>query len=261
MSDVRSYFVRTGEHRFVPTRASSGAWNTDELHISPVNGLVMHELERRLAERTADGKVVTRISSDYLGVLGFGECEVTCETIRSGRSVDLVEVVVLQDGRAAVRARIWRLACSPTAVAAGGEREALPPPEGAAPRDFASVWPGDYIASLDHRMVGAAIPGRATAWLTTPLAVVEDEPVTDLTRFALLVDTANGIAARRPPQEWHFPNVDLTVHLFRQPAGPWLGLETTVIFGPDGHGLTSSELHDATGHVGRAEQALLVRRR
>jgi hypothetical protein len=55
--------------------------------------------------------------------------------------------------------------------------------------------------------------------------------------------------------------VDLTVHLFRQPEGPWLGLETTVIFGPGGHGLTGGELHDLDGHVGRAEQSLLVRRR
>jgi hypothetical protein len=256
-----AYFVRSGEGRVLPTRASSGAWNPDELHVAPVNGLVMHELERRLAQRPADDKLVTRISSDYLGVLGFDECEVTCDVIRTGRSVELVEVVVTQSARAAIRTRVWRVSASDTAAIAGGAREPLPPPEQAVPFDFTPAWPGDYVTTLDARTVGAPAPGRATAWITTAHSIVEGEPVSDLARFALLADTMNGIAVRRPPQEWLFPNVDLTVHLFRQPEGPWLGLETTVTFGPTGHGLTSSELHDARGHVGRGEQSLLVRPR
>jgi hypothetical protein len=256
-----SYFVRSGEGRVHPTRACSGAWNPDELHVAPVNGLVVHELERWLARRPADDKLVTRISSDYLGVLGFDECEVTCDVIRTGRSVELVEVVVTQNARAAIRARIWRVSVSDTAAVAGGAREPLPPPEQADPADLSSIWPGDYVASLDVRTVGAPGPGRTTAWITTALSVVAGEPVSDLCCFALLVDTTNGIAVRRPPQTWLFPNVDLTVHLFRQPEGPWLGVETRVTYGPTGHGLTSSELHDVHGHVGHAQQALLVRPR
>jgi hypothetical protein len=260
-SGPRAYWVRSGERSFHPTRASSGAWNPEELHIAPVNGLVMHAFEQWLAERPADDKLVTRISSDYLGVFGFDECEVTCDAIRTGRSVELDEVVLAQNGRPAIRTRIWRVSASDTAAVAGGAREPLPPPEQAAPFDFGSDWPGDYVATLDVRALGAPAPGRATAWMTTAHAVVEGEPVSDLSRFALLADTMNGIAVRRPPQEWLFPNVDLTVHLFRQPEGPWLGLETTVTFGPTGHGLTSSELHDVRGHVGRGEQSLLVRPR
>ena len=257
----QSYFVRSGERRFHPTSASSGAWKTDELHVAPVNGLVMHELERWLAQRPADHKQVTRISSDYLGVLGFDECEVTCDVIRTGRSVELVEVVVVQNARPAIRTRVWRVSASDTAAVAGGAREPLPPPEQAVPFDFTSTWPGDYVASVEVRTVGAPTPGRTTGWMTTPLSVVDGEPVSDLTRFALLVDTINGVAVRRPPREWLFPNVDLTIHLFRQPEGRWLGVETQVVFGPAGHGLTSSELHDVGGHVGRAEQSLLLRPR
>jgi hypothetical protein len=144
---------------------------------------------------------------------------------------------------------------------AGGAREPLPPPDGATPFDLAADWAGDYVSSVDVRTVGASSPGRRTAWITTALPVVEGEPVSDLTRFALLVDTMNGIAVRKPPEEWLFPNVDLTIHLFRQPEGRWLGLETEVTFGPAGHGLTSAHLHDRGGHVGHAEQSLLVRPR
>ena len=55
-----------------------------------------------------------------------------------------------------------------------------------------------------------------------------------------LVDTANGIVVREDPRTWMFPNVDLTVHLFRAPEAGWVGFDTTVTFGSDGLGLTSS---------------------
>ena len=48
-----------------------------------------------------------------------------------------------------------------------------------------------------------------------------------------------------------------TVHA--TPAGPRLGLDTTVTFGPDGVGLTASVLHDVSGPVGRAAQTLTLR--
>jgi hypothetical protein len=258
---AHSYFERTGEAAFRPTAASAGAWNPEELHVAPVNGLVMHELERRLSERPADDKLVTRISSDYLGVFTFDECEVTCDVIRTGRSVELVEVVVVQNARPAMRTRVWRVSTSDTAAVAGGERAPLPPPGDADAFDFSSAWAGHFVETVDVRTVGAPAPGRATSWMTTALPVVAGEPVSDLTRIALLADTMNGIAVRQSPEEWLFPNVDLTIHLFRRPQGPWLGLETEVVFGPGGHGLTSAHLHDLGGHVGRGEQSLLVRPR
>jgi hypothetical protein len=93
----------------------------------------------------------------------------------------------------------------------------------------------------------------------TPLQLVDAEPSSDLARFIALVDTANGIAVRHSPQDWMFPNVDLTVHLHRQPTGSWVGLDTTVIFGPAGHGMTSTVLHDILGPVGQAAQTLTLR--
>lgn len=65
---------------------------------------------------------------------------------------------------------------------------------------------------------------------------------------------------REHPGEWMFPNVDLTVHLFRRPRMGWIGLDTEVTFGETGLGLTSSDLYDEDGPVGRIEQILTVRR-
>ena len=50
-----------------------------------------------------------------------------------------------------------------------------------------------------------------------------------------------------------------TVHLLRQPEGRWVGLDTTVAFGPTGQGITGAALHDERGHVGHAMQTLTVR--
>ncbi|MFD5884348.1 thioesterase family protein [Streptomyces yangpuensis] len=80
-----------------------------------------------------------------------------------------------------------------------------------------------------------------------------------LASYLALVDTANGVAVQQDPTAWMFPNLDLTIHLHRQPRGPWTGLDTTVTFGPSGQGLTSSVLHDLDGPVGHAEQILTVR--
>lgn len=124
---------------------------------------------------------------------------------------------------------------------------------------MSDAWPGEYITTLDVRPIGESRPGRTTAWISTGLELVAGEPVSDLARFLALVDTANGIAVRESPKEWLFPNLDLTIHLHRQPRGRWVGLDTTVIFGAEGHGLTSTTLHDLQGPVGRAEQILTVR--
>lgn len=257
-----AYFERTGERRYRPTRHVGGAWSVTEQHISPMNGLVVHEVERLVAHRgDDDGKALARIGVDILGVLPMDEFELHLEVLRPGRTIELLEATVVTGDRAAVRTRIWRLARYDTDVVAGGAPDPLPPPDGLARWPLDTVWPGGYIASLDVRPLGQAAPGRTTAWIATDVELVADEEASDLARFCALIDTANGIAVRQPTDEWLFPNIEMTVHLHRQPVGRTVGLDTTVIFGPGGQGLTSSVLHDQQGPVGTAEQLLTIRPR
>ncbi|MER5276038.1 thioesterase family protein [Streptomyces sp. NPDC002809] len=257
--DNGSYYERIDEHRFKPTAHASGAWSTDEVHFSPLGGLITHAIDRHLADRPGDGLLLSRISFDILGRLALDECEIRVETLRPGRTIELVEAVALIGDRPVVRARAWCLASGDTAAVAGGAAEGLTPPEALAPWPMADLWPGGYIASLDVRPLAPPLPGRATAWISTPLDLVAGEPVSPLASYVALVDTANGIAVREQPTAWMFPNVDLTIHLHRRPRGRWTGLDTTVVFGPTGQGVTSTVLHDIDGPVGRAEQILTVR--
>jgi len=122
-----------------------------------------------------------------------------------------------------------------------------------------SVWPGGYIAALQFCNGRDNVPGRGQVWIRTDKTLVEGVTSSATAAFVGLVDTANGVVVRVGPREWMYPNVDLSIHLYRQPAGGPVGLDTTVVFGAGGVGLTSSTLHDVRGPVGRAEQILTIR--
>ncbi|MDA3646892.1 thioesterase family protein [Saccharopolyspora indica] len=251
-----SYFERLDANRFKPTAHASGAWRSDEQHFSPLGGLLVHAIERS-GERP--GLQISRVSFDILGKIDLDEFEVRVETLRPGRTIELVEATAIIGGRPVVRARAWFLSAQDTSTVAGGAPEALPHPDALEPWPMSSLWSGGFIASLEARTVGDPQPGRATAWMSTSYDLVAGEEVSALASFLALVDTANGIAVRQPPTEWMFPNVDLTIHLHRQPESGWTGLDTSVVFGADGRGITTTVLHDTRGPVGRAEQMLTVR--
>lgn len=256
------YFERVGADRFRPTEHVSGAWNPDEQHISPMNGLVVAAVDRFVEARgEPDAKVTSRLSIDILGVLPMDEFELRVESVRPGRTIELLEATVVAAGRPAVRTRVWRLLPYDTASVAGGEAPALPSPEGLPSHPIAEVWPGGYIRSVDMRPTAPPRPGRVTAWVTTSTDLIGGEPVSDLARYVGLLDTMNGIAVRESIDDWMFPNVEMSVHLHRQPRGWDVGFDTTVVFGPDGTGTTSSLLHDHDGHVGSGVQMLTLRPR
>ncbi|MFC3996803.1 thioesterase family protein [Nocardiopsis sediminis] len=257
--DAGSYYEPVDEHRYKPTPHTGGAWDPGEQHFSPLGGLIVHAIERYLAARPGGGPALARISFDILGRPTLAECEIRVETIRPGRTIELIEAVALIADRPVVRARAWLLGSFDTASVAGGAPEALTPPDALTPWPATSVWPGGYIASLDIRPLAAPQLGRATAWISTRLDLVAGQTAGPLASYIALVDTANGIAARQHPTEWMFPNVDLTIHLHRHPEGRWTGLDTTVTFGPTGQGVTSTVLHDTAGPVGYAHQMLTVR--
>lgn len=257
-----AYFTRVAASTYRPTRHTGGAWSTTEQHISPLNGLVVHAIEQYAGSRGADdGKAVSRISLDILGPVAIEDLDIEVGVVRGGRTVELVEATVTSRSREVLRARAWRLQQYDTKAVAGGPPAPLPAPEAWPPWDLTTVWPGGYIASLDVSRSPDSGPGRTTAWVSSPLELLAGEPVSPLARFVALVDTANGIGVRQPPDRWLFPNVDLTIHLHRQPVAGPVGLDTTVVFGPAGHGLTSTVLHDVQGPVGEAAQTLTVRQR
>ena len=259
VAEQSGYYRRVGEHRFAPSHHVGGAWRDDEQHFSPLGGLIIHALDRFVEDRAPDQLVFSRLCFDILGQIPREECEITVESIRPGRTIELLGATVRIGGRAVVLARAWRLHAGDTAAVAADSLDRLPSPEDCVRWDMTTVWDGGFIGSLDVRMVAPPEPGRACGWVSTARDLVDGEPSSPHASFMALVDTANGIGVRQAPTTWMFPNVDLTIHLVRSPAGPWTGLDTTVSWGPGGLGVTSTVLHDLDGPVGFAQQSLTLR--
>ena len=254
-----SYYVRLDDHLFRPTEHAGGAWNPAEVHFSPLGGLLLHEMDLH-RQAAGSSALLSRVSFDILGFLGTSDCEIRIETIRPGRTIELVEGTALIDGRPVARARAWFLAPYETTSVQGGAADPLPSPTAleSAPM-MTDRWTGGFVRSLDVRVVSAPHPGRAIVWLSSDHRILDDESIDQSASFVSLVDAANGIAVRERPTDWAFPNVDLTIHFHRQPTGRWVGLDTSVTFGPTGQGVTSTVLHDEHGAVGVANQMLTVR--
>lgn len=257
ISDEPTYYRRTG-NGFESTIHAQGAWNPHEQHMAPVSGLLAGELERH---QPRPDLRMARINYDILGLIPAGPFSVETRVLRPGKTIELLQSELTAQGRVAVRATAWRLQRGNTASVAAVEEQPMPALAEAAPTKSMTAWPGAFIESVEFRAIPGLRPGRGQVWVHSPYGTLDGEPTSDLVRLIGLVDTANGVATRVPPGpgSWMFPNVDLSIHLHRDPVGEWLGLDTTVTFGVDGIGMTSAVLNDEKGPFGRSAQILTVR--
>lgn len=257
-----AYFDRTGATTFRATEHTGGAWALDEQHIAPALGLLAHvvELDRdhRRPESPATALPLARLSFDILGTLPIGDVTTTVTVLRPGRTIELVEATLSHGGRPAVILRAWLLQPRDTAAVAGSHTPRIPSPDDTAPWDPTSVWPGGFIESAQLRRAQTE-PGRGHFWVRTDEPLVADESVSPTAAAVGLLDIANGMTVREDPNKVAFPNVDLTAHLVRAPRAGWIGFDTSIAFGDNGIGLTSSVLHDEDGPIGSLNQILTLR--
>lgn len=256
--ETEPYYRDLGQGRFAATIHTQGAWNPREQHMAPVSGILAHSLEQF---QPRDDLRMARISYDILGLIPDDEFEVVATMLRPGRTIELVQAELISAGRVAVRATAWRLQRTDTSTIVGIEDEPMSGPPDDAQHVALIEWPGGYIRSIEIRTLPGHAPGHGRAWIRSLHPLVAPGSFSDLARLIGVADTSNGIAVRVNPGPggYAFPNVDLQLHLYREPRGEWLGLQNAVSFGSDGIGLTSTVLCDLDGPFGRAEQILTLR--
>ena len=252
-----AYFKRLDETTFLPTAHTGGAWNVKEQHIAPVVGLLTHMLECNCTKR-AHGFVIGRLSFDILGTLPLEPISIEIQTLRSGRTIELIEGTVYHNQRPALRARAWLIKPHNTHNLAGTSLLPIPSLDQMPIWEPSTIWAGDFIKSIEIRRVQHQ-PGRAAYWGKAKQSVLEDEQVSALAQAACLFDIPNGMTVRANPHEIAFPNLDVTVHLFSMPTGEWLGFDTSVSFGNNGLGVNCTILHDQHGPIGTVTQILTIR--
>ncbi|WP_018157292.1 thioesterase family protein [Demetria terragena] len=255
---MSAYFVPLGPLTFRPTELTQGAWRDDEQHVSIVCGLVGHVLEQHVPRPEM---AYSRITFEIFGQVLREDMTFEVATIRPGRTIELVEVTGTCGERTILRVRAWRLVTSDTSSVEGVELPAMPARSATEPRDVAAEWGGKFLKTIEWQAIPGGRDGRRQVWVHTAVDLVEGVQAGPLARFLSLIDIANGIATRQRPGTMMFPNVELTVHLLREPVteNGWVGLDTSVTFGDSGIGITHTVLNDSLGPVGMATQSLTLR--
>jgi hypothetical protein len=255
-----AFYEPLGDGRYRATGHTAGPWSADSQHMGPPAALLARELER-CAPR--EDVMLSRLVFEVLGPVPLGELTVSSRVERAGRSVELLSAELQAAGRAVVRAHAWRIAQSDTGEVAAGAPAPLDPPEAAGLMPIPAGWGRGYLDAVEWRSLdgGMTGSGHATVWGRALVDLVAGEAGSALQRLCAVADSANGVSSRLEIDRWLFINTDLTLHLYRRPAGEWFALDAVTVIGPTGVGATDSVLHDAAGPVGRGAQSLLVRPR
>jgi hypothetical protein len=202
---------------------------------------------------------------DFVAPAPVGRFEVHARLIRRGQRVALAEATLVSGDHGVAHARTWllrsdsALALDEAAMAAvrsaahsGWHRTAPPAPQSCPPALTDWAFPCAQAVEWRHVSGDPIGPGNAAVWARPRIPVIAGEPSSGLQRAVLIADSGNGISA------WTFVNVDLAVHLARQPVGDWILLEARTQYDPGGTGLSTSRLGDLHGPIGAAAQTLLV---
>jgi len=245
---------------FWPTAAAGNPWG-ELTGGGPVAGLIARAVQREVQDLDL---FVARLTVElHRPVPRDAGVEVRTRTVREGKRLRVVEVVLSQHGAETTRALAQLLRRS------GAEGE---PPAGEVP--FAGP---DGIAdgSLLPKELGLrygvhdevqvrwiadqSSGGPSRCWMRMPLPLLPGEVLSPLQSAAVLVDC---ISAASPVREPFGPwiNTDISLYLHREPRGEWLGMEIEREVERTGIGLARARLFDPHGPVGTAQEAVLEHR-
>lgn len=252
--------------KFRATDLARGTWSAAIQHGGPVSGLLVRALERVSAR---DDTRLSRVVIDLLGAVpAEGDLWVRSQLDRGGKQIELVSAEMLALGpdgepRPVARASGWRLQHQDTQAVAHAAAPLPSPRSEAHDRNLAAMkWDRNYVHSLEWLWLTEPLtPGPGESWIRPLADLVTGESMTPLERLFAVADCANGIGSKLDISKWTFLNTDLAVHVFRVPAGDWIGVRAETSYGPDGIGTTVGTLFDDRGAVGAIQQSVLVRKR
>ena len=249
---------------FASTAYTRGPWDPRHQHAGPPAGLLARAAVRASA---IEGGRTARCSFDILRPVPIARLTIDTRILRPGRRVEQLEATLRDEaGEALMRLTCWRMRAEAVELPPGLVEPDPPPapPESGVIPDM-PFWRDEiaYHRALEWRAVAGSFdePGAATAWSRMQVALVAGEAPTPLERLLVMADAASGLSAALPWDRWLFVNVDLGVHLEREPEGEWLAMDARTRFGPAGAALCTSVLSDARGRVGVTTQSLLIDRR
>ena len=243
---------------FESTDGTRSNWDAEIQHGSPPLALMTKAIE----ELAASPLRIGRLTLDILGAIPVVPVKVRAWTLRPGARIAMMcaEMIPVGGERPVARVTAWLLASSDTADVASDRHPPVREGE-SVPNPHAWLGAPGYLETVSWRKQATGSGESAEVWLSPLVPLVDGEPVTEVQRLAMVVDSANGVGAALDPTEFLFMNTDTTVHLHRVPWGADFALRARASIGPDGIGVTTADLFDRQGFIGTSAQTLLVLRR
>jgi hypothetical protein len=257
--DPTSFFLSNGDD-YVGTALSRGPWDEGAAHGGPVAALIGREVERF----DPDPELATvRFTIELLRPVPLASLRIESTLLRPGKRVRLIGVSITDGGGTEVaRAVVLRVRRTPDDAPVSVPDADVParsPEESGTGPSLIEGRVGITHAVELRSVYGSAIePGPAAYWFRVKAPLVDDEPITPLTRLLIAADFGNGIGSVVSVNSHLFINPDLTVHVFRQPVGEWLFNEARTWLEPGGAGVAEATLGDRTGPVAKAMQSLYI---
>lgn len=254
-------YVRDG-NRYVPTGATRGPWDPSAQNGGPVSALAATAAERHddAGAPILDGHVLARLTVDLVRPAPLKPLTVTTSTLRPGRKVQLVEVVIRSEDDIVGRALALRMpAAHPDVPASAMATPVLPDIEPHGHQPAADGTPELFhVDGAEVRAPRGAQPRPVPLpiWVRLRHDVIEGEATTPTARAAAAADFGSGITSVAPPG-YRSINVDVDLHLFRAPVGEWV-CYLAESRGAAGVGLAGGPLFDQDGPIGHALQSVLV---
>lgn len=233
-----------------------GMWIPDPITRGPFEGMqggIAAALMCSAVEAMSDGFVAS-VVTHYLKPVPLLPLKLDVGWLREGRRVGVAEAA-LSDGAntfAVQRATIIReRECS--RISSPYRPEAVPE-QGDTPQ---------RIRRHEHAWLMDAMTSKVTSdgiqWFRLERPIIDGKTVTAGVLPA--ADWAHGIVAPSGMDEWPMaaiPNTDLSVHLFREPEGRWVGLEPATAWSQMSIGTGWAALHDVRGIIGRVAMSVAI---
>lgn len=261
---VQPYFITNGP-RFEPTQLSRGYWIENSITGSAIASLLAYCLERDFG---APDLVITRFNVDLLGLIRAEPLTVETFSLKDGRRLKLAEARIYCDGKLMARANcqfVLRTENPDNPTWQAPAWSAPLPDEMGSPLKFG---PWDLLpVSAEHARVkrDLAVPatgkgnapvlgplssvGARQAWFRPNNPAVDHGPITPFMRAAMVADFASPIA-NSSELGIDYINTDLTLYLYREPVGAWMGLELVGHRSDVGIGIGECWIHDVAGPLG-----------
>ena len=258
---------------YVPTALARGPWDPGALHGGAPAALIASAFERI----EPGGELpFARLSFEFLRPVPMAPLTLATSISRPGRRVQALQAELSADGTPVCRASALRIA----PVSEQLPTQAFAQRAGRYGRSLDPAGEGEQVRfaldGIDHECFASSAMemrflngyslhgeprGSATVWMKLRYPLLPGEPLSPLARLAAAADFGNGVAFALPFTDYLFINADLTISLDRPPMGDWIALDARTSLQPGGIGWAESILHDESGPLGRATQALVVQRR